>query len=246
MLLETRRIAGGNRGSSLARRGSRDRPHRARADPSRSPVPRRWLDLHRCLEHFGLSIAFASVHSAESEPYGKPHPGVFLTAASSLGIAPKRCLVFEDSAAGVIAARAALMRVVAVPTHEDRDEVEFFLADARPGLARRPFAGLARRTVRLEVLLEPVGLRVGKDASRVLVDLGPAVRAIERQASGCAGPVSRKRIALPSPRARVSTSFINSSPMPSRRRSGRTHRRFTSPKWSDGSAIARSPTPPTS
>ena len=85
--------------------------------------------IHRCLEHFDLTTRFASIHSAEFEPYGKPHPGVFLTAASSLGIEPTRCLVFEDSRAGVIAARAASMSVVAVPTPEDRDEVEFLLAD---------------------------------------------------------------------------------------------------------------------
>jgi sugar-phosphatase len=85
--------------------------------------------IHRSLEHFGLSHRFASVHSAQFEPYGKPHPGVFLTAASSLGIESARCLVFEDSTAGVIAARAATMRVVAVPAPDDRDEVEYLLAD---------------------------------------------------------------------------------------------------------------------
>jgi HAD superfamily hydrolase (TIGR01509 family) len=85
--------------------------------------------IHRCLEHFGLSSRFASIHSAEFEPYGKPHPGVFLTAAASLAVVPTRCLVFEDSTAGVIAARAASMRVVAVPTDDDRDHVEFLLAD---------------------------------------------------------------------------------------------------------------------
>jgi mannitol-1-/sugar-/sorbitol-6-/2-deoxyglucose-6-phosphatase len=85
--------------------------------------------IDRFLDHFGLSHRFASVHSAEFEPYGKPHPGVFLTAAASLGIEPKRCLVFEDAPAGVIAARAATMSVVAVPSPEDRDEVEFLLAD---------------------------------------------------------------------------------------------------------------------
>lgn len=85
--------------------------------------------INRCLDRFELSGRFASIHSAEFEPYGKPHPGVFLTAASSLGVAPSHCLVFEDSTAGVIAARAASMSVVAVPTLEDRDEVEFLLAD---------------------------------------------------------------------------------------------------------------------
>jgi sugar-phosphatase len=85
--------------------------------------------IHRCLDHFALASSFASIHSAEFEPYGKPHPGVFLTAASSLGVVPTSCLVLEDSSAGVIAARAASMRVVAVPTKEDRDEVEFLLAD---------------------------------------------------------------------------------------------------------------------
>jgi HAD superfamily hydrolase (TIGR01509 family) len=85
--------------------------------------------IHRSLEHFSLAQRFASVHSAEFEPYGKPHPGVFLTASSSLGVEPARCLVFEDSTAGVIAARAATMSVVAVPTREDRDEVEYLLAD---------------------------------------------------------------------------------------------------------------------
>lgn len=42
----------------------------------------------------------------------KPAPDIFLLAARSLGISPDRCLVFEDSPAGVTAARAAGMRVV--------------------------------------------------------------------------------------------------------------------------------------
>jgi sugar-phosphatase len=83
----------------------------------------------RCLKHFELLDRFSSIHSAEFEQYGKPHPGVFLTAAASLDVAPSACLVLEDSAAGVLAAMAARMMVVAVPTYDDRDHKEFLLAD---------------------------------------------------------------------------------------------------------------------
>jgi sugar-phosphatase len=83
----------------------------------------------RCLKHFELLDRFSSIHSAEFEPYGKPHPGVFLTAAASLGVVPSACLVLEDSAAGVLAAKAARMSVIAVPTHDDRAHTEFLLAD---------------------------------------------------------------------------------------------------------------------
>jgi mannitol-1-/sugar-/sorbitol-6-/2-deoxyglucose-6-phosphatase len=83
----------------------------------------------RCLKHFNLFDRFAAIHSAEFEDYGKPHPGVFLSAAVTLGIAPTACLVFEDSAAGVLAAKSATMTVVAVPTSEDAPRPEFALAD---------------------------------------------------------------------------------------------------------------------
>lgn len=46
---------------------------------------------------------------------GKPAPDIFLLAARRLGAVPAQCLVFEDSLAGVAAARAAGMSVVAVP-----------------------------------------------------------------------------------------------------------------------------------
>ncbi|HEV3186451.1 MAG TPA: hexitol phosphatase HxpB [Acidimicrobiales bacterium] len=83
----------------------------------------------RCLKHFDLLDRFVSIHSAEFEPYGKPHPGVFLTAAASLDVAPSACLVLEDSAAGVLAAKAGRMTVIAVPTPDDRGHAEFLLAD---------------------------------------------------------------------------------------------------------------------
>jgi beta-phosphoglucomutase-like phosphatase (HAD superfamily) len=83
----------------------------------------------RCLKHFGLFDRFAAIHSAEFEPYGKPHPAVFLSAALTLGVSPSACLVLEDSAAGVLAAKSATMTVIAVPTSEDAPRPEFALAD---------------------------------------------------------------------------------------------------------------------
>ena len=46
--------------------------------------------------------------------HSKPHPEIFLLAASKLGVEPKECLVFEDAEAGVEAALAAGMKCVGV------------------------------------------------------------------------------------------------------------------------------------
>lgn len=81
------------------------------------------------LSHFGLRDRFALVHSAEDEEYGKPHPAVYLTAASKLGAAPKRCLAWEDAPAGVVAAKAASMACIAVPEAGEGHDPAFGLAD---------------------------------------------------------------------------------------------------------------------
>jgi HAD superfamily hydrolase (TIGR01509 family) len=67
------------------------------------------------LDRLGLTHRFAVAYSAVHEEFGKPHPGVFLATAARLGVAPAGCVVFEDSLAGVRAARAAGMRCIAVP-----------------------------------------------------------------------------------------------------------------------------------
>jgi len=51
---------------------------------------------------------------AEDYTRSKPDPQAYLLAASRLGIAPERCLAFEDGVVGVRAARAAGMHVIAV------------------------------------------------------------------------------------------------------------------------------------
>ncbi|MFD9338617.1 HAD-IA family hydrolase [Streptomyces sp. NPDC060028] len=52
--------------------------------------------------------------TAESVQDSKPHPEGFLKGAAALGVDPADCIVFEDSAAGIEAGRAAGMRVIGV------------------------------------------------------------------------------------------------------------------------------------
>ena len=68
-------------------------------------------------------------HSGVDEPRSKPDPAVFLGAAAKLGVAPHRCLVFEDAPAGVAAGKAAGMTVVAIPSVFGPDEPGFAAAD---------------------------------------------------------------------------------------------------------------------
>ena len=71
--------------------------------------------IEAALDRLGITDAMSAWHSAEWEPLGKPHPGAYLSTAAKLGVDPTACLAFEDSFNGAIAAKAARMRVVAVP-----------------------------------------------------------------------------------------------------------------------------------
>ena len=62
----------------------------------------------------GLWDRFAGrIFSADEVAHGKPAPDIFLYAAERMATGPDRCVVVEDSASGVAAARAAGMAVVA-------------------------------------------------------------------------------------------------------------------------------------
>jgi sugar-phosphatase len=61
---------------------------------------------------------------AEDVIHGKPSPDVYLMAAASLAVDPSECVVIEDAPAGVQAARAARMGVVALTTTHRREELQ--------------------------------------------------------------------------------------------------------------------------
>lgn len=78
--------------------------------------PRRIV--HRSLEIAGLAPLFPVVVTPEDVVHGKPAPDMFLLAARLMGVAPERCLVFEDAEPGIKAAEAAGMRWVQVPSRQ--------------------------------------------------------------------------------------------------------------------------------
>jgi HAD superfamily hydrolase (TIGR01509 family) len=67
------------------------------------------------LELSGLARHFRATVSSEEVPRGKPAPDVYEEAARRLGVDPKRCAAVEDSENGIRSARAAGMRVIAIP-----------------------------------------------------------------------------------------------------------------------------------
>lgn len=69
-----------------------------------------------CLEVGGIGHFFESIAALDTVPKGKPDPDIYLAAAAGIGVEPGRCLVIEDSIAGIESGRAAGCTVVAVAT----------------------------------------------------------------------------------------------------------------------------------
>ncbi|NRQ36163.1 HAD-IA family hydrolase [Nonomuraea sp. NN258] len=83
---------------------------------------RRWWAEARLAE-VGVRDLIRTVVSAEDVEVGKPDPAGFLLAAERLGASPADCVVFEDSLAGIAAAKAAGMRCVGVATNHADEEL---------------------------------------------------------------------------------------------------------------------------
>lgn len=73
-------------------------------------------NIHFVLERSGLGGYFRAILDGHRVRRPKPYPDIYLQAAAELGAAPSNCIVFEDSHAGVEAARSAGMRVIGICT----------------------------------------------------------------------------------------------------------------------------------
>jgi HAD superfamily hydrolase (TIGR01509 family) len=99
------------------------------------------------LELTGIKELFGATVSSEEVARGKPDPDVYLEAARRLGAEPGLCAAVEDSTNGILSAKAAGMRVVAVPRPDfppssearDRaDDVVDSLSEVESALDRLP------------------------------------------------------------------------------------------------------------
>ncbi len=104
------------------------------------PMPGAVAALERLAPHFPLAVAtnstradvdfvmqrlhladyFQAIVTRENYRHAKPAPDAFEAAAASLGFAPADCVVIEDAYKGIVAARRAGCRVVAVPNDYTR------------------------------------------------------------------------------------------------------------------------------
>jgi HAD superfamily hydrolase (TIGR01509 family) len=97
------------------------------ATSSVSASARPFLDRHHLTAFFDVIITGDEIER------GKPHPDIYLCAAKKLALPAETCLVIEDALAGVAAAKAASMRVAAIPDtrfvnpHEYEKEADYIL-----------------------------------------------------------------------------------------------------------------------
>jgi len=86
------------------------------------------------LERTRINSFFDVIVTGDEIERGKPHPDIYLRIAGKLGIPAGACLAIEDAVSGVLAAKAARMRVAAIPDtrfvdpHEYEKEADYVLA----------------------------------------------------------------------------------------------------------------------
>ncbi len=83
------------------------------------------------IDKFNLKKYFNLVYSMDFERFGKPHPGIYISACKKLKIDPVYSVSFEDSFNGMIAAKAARMKVVSVLEKNQLNETRFDFTDLK-------------------------------------------------------------------------------------------------------------------
>lgn len=83
------------------------------------------------VDKFDLSKYFGLIYSGDFERFGKPHPGIYISACKKLNIDPLHSLAFEDSFNGLLAAKSARMKAVALLDEGQINESIYNFADLK-------------------------------------------------------------------------------------------------------------------
>lgn len=83
------------------------------------------------VEKYSLNKFFKLIYSGDFEEYGKPHPGIYISTCKKLKIDPVYTIAFEDSFNGVLAAKAARMKAVALLDEGQFNNKKFGMADLK-------------------------------------------------------------------------------------------------------------------
>ena len=83
------------------------------------------------LDKFDLNRYFNLIYSIDFERFGKPHPGIYISACKKLKIDPFYSVSFEDSFNGILAGKAAKMKVVALLDEGQINDTKFDFADLK-------------------------------------------------------------------------------------------------------------------
>ncbi|MFH1182001.1 MAG: HAD family phosphatase [Candidatus Woesearchaeota archaeon] len=90
------------------------------------------LQIESILRKLNLKKYFETIVSVDCVAKAKPSPEMFLKAANLLGVKNSDCIVIEDSDKGVMAAKAAGMKVIAVPNsytkHHDLSKADLIVS----------------------------------------------------------------------------------------------------------------------
>lgn len=89
-----------------------------------------WRMAESLLAHFGIKDFFQHLATGDQVSDGKPHPAVYLECAHQLQVAAHNCIAVEDSINGMVAAKAARMKVLVIPEIAKLEHPAFGLADA--------------------------------------------------------------------------------------------------------------------
>lgn len=81
------------------------------------------------LKKFNLTDKFEVVNSAEQMQFGKPNPEIYINTANKLGVNPLNCLAIEDSFNGLLSAKSARMKTIAIPEEHNKNDKRFVIAD---------------------------------------------------------------------------------------------------------------------